>query len=154
HGVGILKEVVGRRRRVQPSLGIKDIQAPRLVEADADPVGGGAEGAPARPREPPGAEESWDGRQPDGGVVQVRRQGLSVTGASVQVALMAIRTETPGQGRDVGLAAAAGRQNVLVTECDVHGLSTRSVGVGLPCPLAWRARTAGPGRLYAASHVK
>jgi len=41
---------------------------------------------------------------------------------------MPVGDEAPGEGRDVGLAAAAGRQNALVAECDIHDVSTRLAG--------------------------
>src|SRR5262249_58785830 len=74
--------------------------------------------------------------------------------AGVEVDLMAVGHEAPRQGRDVHLAAAAGRQDALVAECDVHDITTRPVRIGLPCPWACGPVPAARGERYAASRRK
>ena len=123
HGAGgVLGQIVLGRGAVQAALRVKHVLAPRLVEADRDVVVALREGAQAGGPEAPGAEEARAARGRQGVVADPRWQGALVPAAGVQVDLVPVRYQAPGQVRNVGFAAAARRQHALVAEGDLHGI--------------------------------
>src|SRR5262249_55091020 len=123
-----------------------NILSPGLVEADAGLVVGVAEGAGASNTEAPRPQETRHGGKLDRMVVEVGRQGVGVPAAGIKVELVAGGAQASRQGGDVHLAAAPGRQDALVTECEVHDISSR-LGAG-PASLfsGWSRARSAPAR--------
>src|SRR5207245_6863491 len=119
-GALVLAEVVLDRGDVQAALRIEDILAPGLVEPHGDIVARAAQGRLAQAGEAPRSPEARAARAGQGVVVDAARQGHFVPPAGVQVDLVPVGDEAARQVGDVGAAAAAGREDLVVAERDIH----------------------------------
>ena len=77
-------------------------------------------------------------------VVDFPGQRLGIPGARIEMDLVAVRDEAASQIGDVGAAAAAGGENLVVAECDIHVASMQPpmAACGLAISLLSRKRLA------------
>src|SRR5438477_199413 len=114
---------------VQATLRIENVLAPGLIEANGDVVAALRQRLQAAFVEDPRFEEAWRPGARDGVELNTLWQRTLIPAAGVDVDIMPVREQAPGQVRDVGLAAPPRRQHAFIAEGDVHSIPSTLIHV-------------------------